>query len=143
MAILSAAALCSSVHMEGGAGPGNESRISTIHSLAVFLVDRAHGIEHRRDGIAFRCAFGFHLSSFRVAAAGSPGLLLRIISNNPMWPKYQKSSQSTRNQTVQPAGGLNRNLIHDLDPVRLEPGDFAGMVGQQPDRAQAEVGQDL
>jgi len=41
------------------------------------------------------------------------------------------------------AFGRYRNLVGDLDVEALEGGDAAGMIRQQADAAQVEVGQDL
>ena len=38
---------------------------------------------------------------------------------------------------------LDRQLLGDAQPVRLEAGDLLRVVRQQPDRGQAEVGEDL
>src|SRR5574337_140128 len=38
---------------------------------------------------------------------------------------------------------LNRDPLHHVQTVRLESDDLAWIIGQQPDIAQSEVGQDL
>jgi hypothetical protein len=42
-----------------------------------------------------------------------------------------------------PAPRSHRDLFHNLDPVCLQADYFAGMVGQQADGVQPEVGEDL
>src|SRR5438552_11192061 len=44
-----------------------------------------------------------------------------------------------------PPGGYlqERNLVHDFDPKPFHRHNLAGVVRQQPDRVQSEIGQDL
>jgi len=37
----------------------------------------------------------------------------------------------------------DRHLLHDLDSKRVEADDFSRVVGQQPNRSEAEVGENL